>query len=396
MKTAVKTVAVLGLLLGLCAVLSAQTAPATGPAGKAAVEAMDAGHAELAARLTKGGVAFLLSREDKDGGWSTDGKFKPAITAIVVKALLQAGYGIDSPEVKRGMEALMKFRQKDGGFYTVGEGVENYSTALAVMTLAAAKDPQQAGALRDAVAFLKGRQIVAGSESPDGQKVTEEHPFAGGVTYGKHGRPDLSNVGMWMEALHEAGVPGDDPAMQRALTFVTRTQNRSESNPLAWVKDADNDGGFIYAPAIKDGKTPQSFADDKTGLRSYGSMTYVGFKSMLYANVAKDDPRIQAAYKWIRSFWRLDSNPNMPETKSLQGLYYYYHMFAKALVAWGQPVIKDVEGKDHNWRQELIDTLAQRVKADGSWTNQADRWMENNPVLVTGYAVLALQETTKK
>jgi len=369
------------------------------PAAKSGLDAIDAKHLETVRKLINDGVAYLLASEDKDGGWSAGGAYKPAMTAIVLKVLVQQpDYKADSPVVKRGFETLMKYRQKDGGFYDPGAGVENYTTALAVMALSAAKDPRHAGALREAVAYLKGLQIVPGAESPDGRKITEDHVFVGGVTYGKHGRPDMSNVGFWMDALQAAGVPGDDPAVQKALLFVTRAQNRSESNPLAWAAE-ENDGGFVYAPSSKDGKGGgESMAGPGRGgqgLRSYGSMTYVGFKSMLYANVGRDDPRIQAAYKWIRTYWRLDSNPNMPEAKSMQGLYYYYHMFAKALRAWGQPVIKDIEGKEHNWRHELIEALAQRAKKDGSWANEADRWEEGSPVLVTGYAILALQETLR-
>ena len=59
-----------------------------------------------------------------------------------------------------------------------------------------------------------------------------------------------------------------------------------------------------------------------TGLRSYGSLTYTGFKSMLYAGLSKKDPRVQAAYQWIRSHWDLDANPNMPGQASQEGLSY--------------------------------------------------------------------------
>jgi squalene-hopene/tetraprenyl-beta-curcumene cyclase len=388
---------------------SGAAAPATQPAGQAATapgkglpDPIDAKHLAAANKLMKDGIAYLLSVADKDGGWSAGGAYKPAITAIVLKVLVQSpGYNVNSPEVKKGFEVLMKYRQKDGGFYDPGTGVENYTTALAVMALVAANDPQYGGAIREAVDYLKKQQIVPGAESPDGQNIAENDIRVGGVSYGKHGRPDLSNLGMWMDALNEAGVKGDDPAVQRALLFVTRCQNRSESNPLPWAAEGDNDGGAIYAPAGKGGdlKLAESMAGTARGgrgLRSYGSMTYVMFKSMLYANVAKDDPRVQAAYKWIRTYWRLDCNPNMPEAKSLQGLYYYYHVFAKALRAWGRDTIKDIDGTEHNWRHEMIDALAERAQKDGSWKNDADRWNEGSPALVTGYAIMALQEAVKK
>ena len=131
--------------------------------------------------------------------------------------------------------------------------------------------------------------------------------------------------------------------------------------------------------------------DGRKELRCYGSMTYAGFKSMLYAGLAHDDPRVQAALAWIGRFWTLDHNPNMPEKQSHQGLYYYYHVFGRAMAAWGEPVVEDAQGRKHNWRQELVEKLAQLQRPDGSWLNDADRWYEGAPALTTAYAMLALE-----
>ena len=356
-----------------------------------------------ASTLLNGGVAFLLAHRDDDGGWSMKGgAFRPALTAMGLKILLQEPTrDLADLDVKRALNVLLSYRQSDGGFYDPQQGMVSYTTSLSVMALAvvAGEDESYKPMLDEAVTFLKGQQIIPGSESPDGTPVDEDDPFVGGVSYGRHGRPDLSNVGMWMQALHDAGVAADDEAMQRALAFVVRTQNRSESNEAAFAAEGENDGGFVYAPASAGDR---SVAESKAGpgpggvgLRSYGSMTYVGFKSLIYAGLNREDPRVVAAFNWIRRYWRLDSNPNMPAVRSLQGLYYYYHAFAKALRVWGQVVVIDPEGVEHNWREELIDALAERVSEDGSWTNDADRWFEGDAVLVTCYVILTLQEATQ-
>ena len=44
-----------------------------------------------------------------------------------------------------------------------------------------------------------------------------------------------------------------------------------------------------------------------------------------------------------------------------------------------------------DWANDLIDALAARQKDNGSFENVHDRWMEGDPVLVTAYALLALQ-----
>jgi squalene-hopene/tetraprenyl-beta-curcumene cyclase len=71
------------------------------------------------------------------------------------------------------------------------------------------------------------------------------------------------------------------------------------------------------------------------------------------------------------------------------GLFYYYHTMAKALDALGNEKFKAIDG-EHPWRVELLTTLAKSQKADGSWVNSDSRWLEGDPNLVTGYALLTL------
>src|SRR5262249_45574119 len=149
----------------------------------------------------------------------------------------------------------------------------------------------------------------------------------------------------------------DDPAYKAALVFLTRTQNNSETNDQPW---AGNDGGVVYSPA-NDGDSEAGFIITPHGRkvpRSYGSMTYPGLKSMIYAGLTKDDPRVKAALEWIRKHWTLDENPAMREAgpeMARHGRFYYYYVFAHALRAYGEPTITDAQGVPHDWRTELID-----------------------------------------
>jgi squalene-hopene/tetraprenyl-beta-curcumene cyclase len=115
-------------------------------------------------------------------------------------------------------------------------------------------------------------------------------------------------------------------------------------------------------------------------------MTYAGLKSMIFAGVGPDDPRVKAATKWVQSHYDLDSNPDMGSA----GLYYYYHALAKALDAVGSDTIEDSQGQKHEWRKDLIAELAKRQQANGSWVNENKRWMEGDANLVTGYVLLTL------
>src|SRR5947208_3385929 len=138
-------------------------------------------------------------------------------------------------------------------------------------------------------------------------------------------------------------------------------------------------------------------ASGKRLLRSYGSMTYAGLKSLIYCGVKKDDARVKKCLDWIQHNWTLDENPGMSLNKPDQaksGLFYYYSVFGRALHAYGEPVITDAKGLKHDWRVELINKLASTQQPDGSWMGEK-RWMESDPVLTTAYATLALEEAVK-
>ncbi len=378
-------------------------ADAKAEANRSVDAGLKANTAQQAQDLIDNGLAFLKSRQQPDGSWQND-KQPPAMTAIVLKAFVQEeAYDANTDFVKRGFDKLLSYQVSDGGIYK--DTLANYNTAIALSALAAADNPAFKDRIEKAVSYLKGLQWTDKSkfEHPDAAKrptVKDENDvFYGGWGYGGlsrgPARPDLSNAQLTIEALKEAGLKESDPAFQNALKFVTRTQNNSETNPAEWAGD---DGGFVYGPG--NDRRGESFAgeyqapDGRRMLRSYGSMTYAGLKSMIYAGVRKDDPRVKAAWAWIRKNWTLDENPGMklggPDA-ARSGLYYYYHTMAKALNAYDEPIITDAAGVQHDWRVELVNKLANLQKQDGSWVGEK-RWMEDNPDLVTAYIVLAIQE----
>jgi squalene-hopene/tetraprenyl-beta-curcumene cyclase len=121
-------------------------------------------------------------------------------------------------------------------------------------------------------------------------------------------------------------------------------------------------------------------------------MTYAGLKSMIYAGLTQDDPRVKAAVGYIKDHYTLDENPGQGQ----RGLYYYYHTFARAMAALGQPTIVDDKGNSHDWRAELAEALAKRQEPNGGWVNRDDRFMEGDPNIVTSFAILALAAARRK
>ena len=366
------------------------TAPAAGPP-PITREALRAKVAPAIAKALK----YQVDRQRSDGGWPfilLIGKSDPAITSMVVQTLIQdPNYGPEHPAVRRAIAFMLKYQQADGGIYDPKMPYMNYSTSVALMALSSTRSPALQPKIAAARQCLQDYQWIEGKCDNEGKNITPAHPWYGGAGYGNHKRPDLSNTQMMLEALHQSGLPADDPTYVKAMRFVQRCQMLAVTNdqPLA---EGATEGGFIYTPA----NGGHSNAGEKDGkLRSYGSMTYAGFKSMLYANVDRDDPRVRAAWDWIRRYYTLETNPNMPTWHTKEGLYYFYQVFAKALEAWGEPVVVDAAGVAHDWRADLAAQLLKTQHSDGRWENSADRWMEGNPHLVTAYSVLALQSALR-
>jgi squalene-hopene/tetraprenyl-beta-curcumene cyclase len=339
---------------------------------------------DTARRLTARGAKYLLAAQEADGGWA--GETGPGVTALAVKALLQEPtVGPHRPGVQRGVEFVLKHQRDDGGVYAAEGLLKNYETSVALSMLARLPEPKYAQRVAALQKFLKENQW------DEGEGKTPADPFYGGAGYGHGKRPDLSNTQMMLEALADSGLSKDDPAYQKALVFIQRCQMLGETNDQPLAKGS-TEGGFIYSPA-GGGESKAETVDvaGRTELRCYGSMTYAGFKSLLYAGLKRDDRRVQAALDWIRRHWTLEYNPNMPDARSKEGLFYFYHVFGRALAAWDEPVITDQAGREHPWRHELVEHLARLQKSDGSWVNEADRWMEGLPALTTAYAMLALE-----
>jgi hypothetical protein len=325
-------------------------------------------------------IAYLRRRQGMDGSF-VPRLAGPGVSAVVAAALLRNGVKPDDPLLANTLTYLESKVQADGGVYE--KQLANYTTSVALVAFAEANTGGKYDAvIRNATQFLRGLQ--AGG---DGSMQAGELRF-GGLGYDGKSRPDMSNTQYFLDALQAAGVGKDDPAVQRALVFVSRCQNlKTEHNdqPFAAKATEDDKGGLVYNPI--DADKNQRDGTPQGGLRSAGAMTYAGLKSFLYAGASKDDPRVKGAIKWIRGHYTLEQNPGMGQA----GLFYYYHTFAKALTAWGEDRFADDKGTAHDWRADLFAALKKRQQTNGSWTNAGDRaYGESTPELATAFGLLAL------
>jgi len=338
------------------------------------------------------GNAWLKSQQKEDGHWDDDGT--PAFTALALTAAVRdPNYDIkkDAPEnIAKGFDWLVKQQKEDGGIYN--KGLSTYNTATSITALVST------GKTDFEPVIVKARKHLIGQQWDTGEKGKTDNPNDGGVGYGagtNKDHDDLSNTWLAIEAIALSdkviadGKYGEQPDLdwKAAETFLSRCQNLSATNDQPWVsEDEKNKGGFVYSPTGS--KAEDKLPDGRTALRSYGSMSYAGLMSMIYAKVSASDPRVKAVKEWLGKNYTVSENPGL----GTSGQYYYYQTMTKALSVAKIDRLKLADGNEADWRRDVGDKILSLQQGDGSWKNTDGKWMESNPVLVTAYTILALEQ----
>lgn len=331
--------------------------------------------------MLRKGIDFLRLTQGENGSFSSSPRSGIGPTIVVTIGLLESGLSVSDPVVAGALEFLSKAIQDDGGIYSPGGRIASYESCLALLCFHLAN--KAAGDNRYAKTIANAERFIREQQYSEKNGTSKDDVYYGGLGYGGKTRPDLSNTQFFVETLHELGAGPDDEAIQRAIVFVSRCQNLESEHNTTAVAGKNPDGGFFYTCA-GEGESPAGEVNG--GLRSYGSITYAGLKSLIYAGVDPNDPRMKAASGWIRDHYTTDENPGLGQ----RGLYYYYHTMSKALASLNNEVFTDSNKQPHFWKGELIETLKNSQRDDGSWVNDNRMWMENDPGLVTGYVLIVL------
>ncbi len=311
------------------------------------------------------GVQWLMARQHSDGAWRGEEiavlRPGPAMTAFVLYAMTRNVRARHSEQLNRAVRYLESQINAEGivGMTADGPDYPNYATSLTVLSFVSLNKQDSVPRLVD---YLKRAQL------DEGEGWSSADPEYGGWAFGGPPQPkpnahrlDMSMTRFALEALAAAKVPPGDPAWSKARRFLATCQH--------------DDGGFVFTPLAA-----QSKAGER---RSYGTATADGLLSLRFAAGPKH--RIEAAEAWIRSGFTAERCPGFPPDHPrpwADGLLGYWLAAASRLA--------DAPG-----RARIAQVLHARQRADGSWSNPADLMLENEPLLATALAVLALAEVLK-
>lgn len=338
---------------------------------------------EMEHAISKGNL-YMKGAQDAKGFWKNEQI--PAYTALACTAAMRdPSRGEQTPaHIESAYNWITSAQKLDGGIYV--KGLANYNTSTSLMALGAS------GNKAHIPAILKARRFLINLQQDWDNKGESDNPYDGGIGYGgTYPHSDMSNTYLSIQALKLTEVYARDTQKQQpdlnwesAITFISRTQNLETTNDQPGI---GNDGSFVYFPGNSKAGT-ETQPDGRETLRGYGSMSYAGLLSFIYADLDHDDIRVKAVKKWLADNYTLEENPGLGK----QGLYYYYHVMAKALSAAGIDKLTTTDGVVHDWRRELGARILSAQREDGSWVNDNSRWWETEPELVTSYAILTLEQ----
>jgi hypothetical protein len=363
-------------------------------------------HEPMAAESMARGLAWLSSHQAEDGGWHSKvyGQMRGGVgdTALVTYALAQLTAGQPSARdlataKERSTLAieflLAQLADPQHPERRASADYPTYAAALLLLALDPSTDndclPNQEQ-VQGVLEYLKSsQQTAARGWQPDDPRFGGWNQTGADATEDGR-RPGNTNISVTYFALGARRAHGalDTDTGAAAQAFLARCQNFGEGV-------AAPDGGFFFTPDADDplnkaGEAPNA---RPARARSYGSTTADGLCALAATGARSDDPRVKAAIAWLvqqQSIERVpgfaadDADQSALGASAADGLKYYYAAaLARAIRAY--PNAEFAKRKP-----AMIEWLLREQRPDGSWQNSNNVMREDDPLIATSFAIVAL------
>jgi hypothetical protein len=349
-----------------------------------ACRAKPADERPLARRLASGAAAWLWSKQAPDGGWHSETygllRSGQALTPFVLCALLEAREVAPAPQ--RGVERALGFLR--GALDAEGRlGLRdpdlleypNYATAYALRCFLLADPAADRLRVARASAYLVEQQYREENGFPAAHAAHGGWGFGGRHAPGVPGHMDLAHTRRALEALAAAGRAGP-PVRDRAQAFLRSLQHDDPSDPA-------QHGGFWFSPVVLSANKGLRAGER---WRAYATATCDGLLALLAAGVDPLDPRVVSARLWLARHPALDAVGGIPADQPTpwSPALFHYHLAVRAEV-------ERALGETPRLRDLAAPLLAARVRPDGSFESDSPLMKEDDPLLATTLALIALR-----
>jgi hypothetical protein len=352
-----------------------------------------------------------VNQQSPDGAWRSDvyATFKdgPALTPLVVCALQDAATGASAPDTsaacRKGSVYLANMVAADGSI-TGGESGLDYPAYTAALAVKALSHPENKDLIKARDAWLK--HLLD-------RQLTERLGWAlGDKPYGGWGYcrllPKKPAPGALAPPLVESNLSATVFALD-ALKAAAHTDPRPYILADRFLRSCQNeDGGFffIYDDPVRNKAGSLDLPPAApTRFHSYGSTTADGVRGTLITEPVRMKAEDETAkpvvvfrgnkypsmkgLDWLDQHFRPDTHPGRyiaTHERNREAVYYYYA--ASVAQAFRAADVREAGGKP--WAGPLAAELARRQAADGSWANPVELVRENDPLVATSNAVIAL------
>jgi len=366
----------------------------SGPAEKTKQEELSLDEQSLAALLR--GVGFLMGKQSEDGGWhsKTYGAMKcgASMTSLVLYAMSHAPEEMREEHASALRQGYDFLRQgiEAKGFVVCPDGSLDYPVYASAMTwLAVRRVPyitreEEFGDRRielDALLrFLIEEQRIERHSFEPGNVEYGGWDLVGGsgLAAGKTPGTQVSVTSFALEALSMSNKDDAQRAVGKARDWVLRLQNP--------------DGGFRFhaKPDQLGNKAQWVDMEKRDEARSYGTATCDGLRCYLSCGGKPSDEPFQQGVKWLEKHAQSKLVPGFefaaPELQWDRGLrYYYYFSLAKLWSDLPRPLAERL-------RTQVLGALLPEQRDDGRWQNESAAMREDDPLIATCFAVIALTE----
>jgi hypothetical protein len=350
------------------------------------------------------GIDWLIAQQGLDGAWhsKTYGQLKDgaAVTTLILDALSEVPTRVQvqhlSP-IQKAFAFLDRGLDKRGTVASP-DGSLDFPTYAAALWLTARRrivfDDLPYDTWRSKlVAYLTAAQVAeprgfaADSPSYGGWDFLGQGD-AQGITTGTN----ISVTRYVAEALEDDLEWLRDTNARRTLTEVHGIQKALDLAKAYALRCQQADGGFAFTcePSSLNNKAAYSDSELKKP-RSYATATCDGIRTLVACGVKPDEEAVTKAIGWLAKRPGLELVPGFegfpPEAGWDRGLrFYYYASLSQVLPLFP---LADRDSR----REALQKHVVSLQRDDGSWVNESDRMRENDPLIATAFAVVALAMT---
>ena len=345
-------------------------------------------------------IQFLLKQQQDDGLWHSEyyGNLKSGsgISTLVLYAISQTDskhWESNKKQLQKCVDVLSKNIRKSG-FVSNQDGPDysNYGSAYLLLSIRKLDLDFDAGLRNQLVKYLVKAQL----DEPEGFKPESDNYGGWDLTGWMTGKRPTTGTNISVScavltALHteRQHLLSKKPNLNAHETELLESIEKCFERARTWIERCQSkEGGFFFHPEQKHhGNKAGWFDEGASKAKPYGSASADGLICLQRLMPAKDsdefmewNSKIEKAKKWLSPYKESKKVPGFEnedaDSSWALGLRFYFWM--------------RLAQSEFGLKKSLVKHLGSLQKSDGRWENPNARMREDDPLIATSFALIAL------